>query len=53
MENLSKEKLSSKLKELKKKYPKAINITFGTNNITNGYWFDNGEYPKHRTFFPI
>ena len=39
------------IKKLKSKYPNAQNITFGSNNITTGFWFENGENAKHRTFY--
>lgn len=41
------------IKKLKSKYPNAQNITFGSNNITTGFWFENGENAKHRTFYAI
>lgn len=40
------------IKQIKKKYPNAKNITYGTNNIVNGYWFEDGEEAKHRIFIP-
>jgi hypothetical protein len=47
-------KLSTRqLKKLvKEKYPNAVSITLGSNNITNGIWFYKGQYAKHRTFIP-
>lgn len=39
-------------KQVKKKYPNATNITLGSNNITNGIWFDKDTNDKHRTFIP-
>jgi len=39
--------------DLKKSYPNAKNIVFGNNNIVDGFWFENGENPKHRTFYPM
>jgi hypothetical protein len=45
-------KLSSKqLKKIvKEKYPNAINIVLGSNNTTNGIWFEKDVNAKHRTF---
>ncbi len=37
-------------KIVKEKYPNAINLQLGSNNITNGIWFDKDENAKHRTF---
>lgn len=41
------------LNALKKKYPQAKNITYGSNNIVFGYWFINGDNAKHRNFYQI
>ena len=40
-------------REIKRIFPEAKNIMFGNNNMTLGYWFDNGENAKFRTFYPI
>lgn len=43
-----------KLKKfVKKKYPNATNIDLGSNNITNGIWFEKDQNAKHRTFIRI
>lgn len=39
-------------KIVKEKYPNALNIELGSNNITNGIWFEKGENAKCRTFIP-
>lgn len=39
-------------KLVKEKYPNAVNITLGSNNITNGIWFDKDQNTKCRTFIP-
>lgn len=41
------------LNSLKKKYPNAKNIVYGNNNMINGFWFENGENAKLRTFYPL
>ncbi|HNV97513.1 MAG TPA: hypothetical protein PKL13_04410 [bacterium] len=44
---------TSQLKKIvKEKYPNAVNIKLGGNNITNGIWFDKDQNAKHRTFIP-
>lgn len=39
-------------KIVKEKYPNAFNIELGSNNITNGIWFEKNLNAKHRTFIP-
>jgi hypothetical protein len=49
-----KELTTRKLKKLvKEKYPNAVNITLGSNNIANGIWFDKDQNVKHQTFIPV
>ena len=44
---------TSQLKKIvKEKYPNAVNIKLGSNNITNGIWFDKDQKALHRTFIP-
>ena len=52
-ENKMKKLSTCQLKKLVKgKYPNAVNITLGSNNITDGIWFDKDQNAKHRTFIP-
>lgn len=44
---------TNSIKKLKRMYPNAQNITFGNNGYVNGFWFENGENAKHRTFYAI
>ena len=37
-------------KIVKKKYPNAVNIVLGSNNVTNGIWFEKDINATCRTF---
>ena len=39
-------------KIVKDKYPNALNVELGSNNITNGIWFEKDQNAKCRTFIP-